>query len=142
MGATDTCLEEALRAGMAGATVAGVSGRLSRRRLALAIAYIENHLHENVRLDDIAAAAGLSMYHFSRAFRNAMGTSPYRYLLRCRVERVLVLMRDDGRSLADIAVAAGFADQSHMSNVFRRLTGVTPHILRNSIREIDPEHPD
>jgi AraC family transcriptional regulator len=135
MGAIESCLEEALRAGMTSSTVSSMSGRLSRRRLARAITYIQDHLHENVRLDDIAAAAGLSVYHFSRAFRTTTGASPYRYLLRCRVEKVRELLGDDGRTLAGIAVDAGFADQSHMCNVFKRLTGTTPKGFRDALNE-------
>lgn len=133
MGAIESRLERALRAGVATAPASTSSGRLSWRRLDRALAYMHAHLHERVRLDDIAYAAGLSAYHFSRAFRKTTGVPPYRYLLNCRVERVRELLRIGDRTLADIAADTGFADQSHMCNVFRRLNGTTPGGFRDAM---------
>ena len=56
---------------------------------------------------------------------------PYRCLLHCRVTKVRELLSIGDRPLAEIAAAAGFADQSHMTNVFKRLTGTTPLAFRN-----------
>lgn len=107
---------------------------LSQRRLLGAIAYMRTHMAEDIDLRAIASAANLSVYHFARAFRNTTGITPYRYLMDCRVDRVRELLPIDDMSLAEIAVRAGFADQSHMSNVFKRLTGETPLGYRNKLR--------
>jgi AraC family transcriptional regulator len=111
---------------------------LSQRRLFDALAFMRKHLAEDIRLAQIAAAANLSVHHFSRSFRNTTGIPPYRYLLDCRVDKVKALLPDDGIPLADIAARAGFADQAHMGNVFKRLTGLTPlQYRRRSLRQLD-----
>ena len=104
---------------------------LSQRRLLGAIAYMRAHIAEDIALHDISRAANLSVYHFARAFRNATGITPYRYLLDCRIDQVRELLADDGMPLSEIAACTGFADQSHMSNVFKRLTGETPAKCRH-----------
>jgi len=95
-----------------------------------------DHIHANLaapmRLEDIAAAARMSIYHFSRTFRKTTGIGPHRYLVQARVERVKDLLHSGSRSLAEIADAAGFSDQSHMSRVFRKFTGMTPKAYRAS----------
>jgi AraC family transcriptional regulator len=115
----------------AGTRVASVP-RFPRRAVRRAIEYIHANLAEEVRLADIARAAGLSTFHFARVFRNATGVTPYRYFLQARVERVKSFLLESEDSLAAIAAEAGFSDQSHMSNVFRRLTGMTPGAFRNT----------
>jgi AraC family transcriptional regulator len=62
------------------------------------------------------------------------GLAPHRYLLQVRVAHVKALLRDSDRDLALIAMDAGFFDQSHMTRVFRRLTGVTPGVFRAADR--------
>ena len=95
-----------------------------------------DHIHVNLaapmRLGEIAGAARMSVYHFSRTFRKATGIGPHRYLVQARIERVKDLLHSGSRSLAEIADAAGFSDQSHMSRVFRRFTGMTPKAYRAS----------
>ncbi|MBI3529131.1 MAG: helix-turn-helix transcriptional regulator [Betaproteobacteria bacterium] len=109
-----------------------VMGQLSRRRLSRAMEYIHANLAEGVRTEDVASAAGLSAFHFARAFKRTTGMTPYRFLVMARVERVKKLLRKSETCLAEIAVEAGFVDQSHMTNVFRRSTGMTPHAFRNA----------
>ncbi|MGO4287978.1 helix-turn-helix domain-containing protein, partial [Bosea sp. TAB14] len=69
---------------------------------------------------------GLSPGYFSRAFRNTTGFSPHQWLIRKRIERARDILRCGRLELADIAVACGFADQSHFTNVFAKLEGVSP----------------
>lgn len=70
------------------------TGRLSGRRLQRAIEYIRLHLSENVRLDNVAAAAGLSSFHFARMFKKTTGLTPHRYLMKARVKRAESLLRE------------------------------------------------
>ncbi len=88
--------------------------------------YIESHLDEKIRLDSLAAMAGLSTYHFARAFHRSVGIPPHSYLLRRRVERVKQMVRDTQLPLSQIALATGFSDQSHLARHFRRQTGMSP----------------
>jgi len=99
---------------------------LSPERWARVRDYIEAHLDDRLTLADLAAVACLSPYHFSRSFKLAVGVGPQRYITRRRLERAKTLMRRTNRSLAWIAQEAGFTDQSHLTAIFRRETGVTP----------------
>jgi AraC family transcriptional regulator len=107
------------------------TGHLSGRRLRRALDYIQAHLTDDLRLEDIAAAANLSASHFARKFKLTTGLTPHRYLMKTRVERVKELLLQHHKTLTEIASEAGFSDQSHMSNVFRRFTGSTPREFRD-----------
>ena len=99
---------------------------LTHERLQRAIEYIEANLHRVIRLDEIAAAAALSPYHFTRAFGDAVGVTPVRYVWRRRVERAKALLRTRELPLAMVALECGFSGQSHFTTVFKRETGRTP----------------
>jgi transcriptional regulator GlxA family with amidase domain len=109
------------------------TARLPPRAVRRAIEYMQANLAESVRLEDIAGAAGQSVFHFSRTFRHATGLAPHRYLIEARIVRVKTLLLESGQSLAAIAEEAGFSDQSHMSKVFRRLAGTTPKQFRDGV---------
>ena len=108
------------------------------RAVRRAIEFIRANLAGDIRLADVAAAAGQSLFHFSRTFRAATGLTPHRYLTLARVEKVRELLRDSEHSLAAIADEAGFSDQSHMSKVFKYWTGSTPKQFRNLCGETSP----
>ena len=107
-------------------------GRLSGRRLQRALGFIGLHLSESIRLDDVAAAAGLSAFHFARLFKNTTGLTPHRYLMNARVEKAKELLRERNKSLTEIATECGFFDQSHMGKVFQRIVGMSPVVFRDS----------
>jgi AraC family transcriptional regulator len=92
--------------------------------------YMHAHLTESVRIEDVAAAAGLSPFHFARLFRSTTGITPHRYLMLARVERAKAMLLQCDRTMTEIATEAGFSDQSHMSKVFRRLMGCSPTRFR------------
>jgi transcriptional regulator of acetoin/glycerol metabolism len=97
--------------------------------------YVENHLNGDVSLGTLARVAGLSDSHFARAFRQAEGVTPHTYVLQRRVARARKMMVESDLSLAEIALAAGFADQSHLARRFRQQTGLTPDRFRKLHRE-------
>jgi transcriptional regulator of acetoin/glycerol metabolism len=92
--------------------------------------HVEAHLSQSVDLAQMAAVAGLSVFHFAREFRRATGVTPHDYVTRRRVERAQELLAHSGLHLSDIAVAVGFFDQSHMARHFRRILGTTPREFR------------
>jgi len=102
------------------------SNGLSRERLKRVREYIEAHLDNRMTLTDLAGVACLSSYHFSRAFKQAIGVGPQHYVMQRRLERPKSLMRRTNEPLAEIARRVGFAVQSHLTSIFRRETGVTP----------------
>jgi AraC family transcriptional regulator len=105
---------------------------LSLVKLRRVIEFIEQRLTEPVSLGDMAAVAGLSAWHFARAFKLATGSSPHSFLLRRRLVKADTLLRLPGIAVAEVAVKSGFCDQSHLSMHFRRATGMTPARWRNS----------
>ncbi len=107
-----------------------VARALSPRRLRRVLCLIEARLADNLSLADLAAEAGLSPHHFTRAFRAATGLPPYRYLMRERIARARLLIVTTELSLAQIAFDCGFSSQAHFTTAFTRLTGTTPGRLR------------
>jgi AraC family transcriptional regulator len=83
-------------------------------------------------LHEIADACGLSVSHFSRAFRRSTGLAPHAWLLQSRVEAAKALLRKRDASLSTIAHSCGFADQSHLSRVFTRRVGLSPGAWRKT----------
>jgi AraC family transcriptional regulator len=88
--------------------------------------YIEAHLDDDLSLTVLADIACLSPCHFSRSFKQATGIGPQRYVMKQRLERAKRLLRCTHQSVVWIAQEAGFADQSHLTQIFRREIGVTP----------------
>ncbi len=98
---------------------------LDDRRLARAAEHVEAHLAAPLTLAEMAAVACLSPWHFNRAFRAATGLPPHRYVTARRVARAKTLLRGPV-PLTEVAVACGFASQSHFGEVFKAHTGATP----------------
>lgn len=119
-----------LRAHAISATLRTHRGGLSRPLLRRVIEYIDAHLDQDLGLRSLAAVSGLSEDHFARAFRESTGMPPHRYLLQQRLARARELLETSDMPIAEIAQALGFADQSHLTNLFRRDTGMTPGQLR------------
>jgi AraC family transcriptional regulator len=109
------------------------SNRLSRERLQRVCDYIEAHLDDRLTLADLAGVACLSPYHFSRSFKQAVGVGPQRYVMQRRIERAKTLVRRTRQPLAAIALEVGFTDQSHLTSLFRRETGMTPGRFRAAL---------
>jgi AraC-like DNA-binding protein len=109
-------------------------GGLPPRALQRVQQYIDAHLHESISVQTLADTAGLSMYHFARAFKRSEGLSPHDYLVQRRVHYTQKLLAESEMSLAEIALAAGFSDQSHFARRFREHVGVTPSRYRWSTR--------
>ena len=107
-------------------------GSAPARRLARVLDFVEHHLDETVRLEAMADAAGLSIYHFSRVFQREMGVSPQAHVRARRVARARRLLEATELPLAEIAYACGFAHQSHFTAVFRHGTGATPGAYREA----------
>jgi AraC family transcriptional regulator len=107
----------------------GRSG-LSRNALGRAVGYIEENLSEDLTLADIAEAARVSPYHFSRLFKVSAGLSPHQYVIHRRVESAKNLLSKTNLPIAEVAQRVGFADQAHLTNQFKRLVGVTPGAFR------------
>lgn len=118
--------------GGAPATNGGLRG-LSRPQLRRLDAFMREHLGEEISLKTLASVAGLSPFHFVRVFKQATGLTPHRYLLERRLERARELLLCRSRALAEVAIEAGFCDQSHLTLQFKRAYGVTPGEFRRRL---------
>jgi AraC family transcriptional regulator len=108
---------------------------LSGRRLKQVLSFIEDQLAEDLSLEQIAAVAGVSASHLATLFRISMGVPVHKYIIERRVERAKTLLLQNGRSMAEIALAAGFAHQSHMARHMRRVLGMPPRAIQRLLTE-------
>jgi AraC family transcriptional regulator len=107
-------------------SVSPFRGGLSLQQMRRATAFLEAHLDGNISLQQIADVCGLSVSHFARAFKTSFRRPPYRWLIERRVDMARSLLRDSNLPLTDIATQCGFADQSALIRVFKRIHGLTP----------------
>jgi sigma-54 dependent transcriptional regulator, acetoin dehydrogenase operon transcriptional activator AcoR len=114
-------------------TVPSMESGLPRYKLRRVMAYVDARLGGPISLDDLANVAGVSRFHFHRQFRKTVGLTPRDYVLRARIERAKGLLTESDLTVGEVSGAVGFADQSHFSNIFRRLTAMTPRGFRNSM---------
>jgi AraC-like DNA-binding protein len=94
--------------------------------------YVESHLDQTIEVESLAAAAGLSTYHFARAFKQSEATTPHGFVLERRIAKAQELLRRRDLTLSEIAIATGFADQSHFTRRFREVVGMAPGQFRKS----------
>ena len=107
-----------------------VRGGLTHTKLERVIAHIEDNLASKLSLPSIAEIAGISVSHLKTLFRNSTGVPVYEYVLRRRVERAQLLLRNHRLSISEIALATGFAHQSHLARHMHRILGHTPSAVR------------
>jgi AraC-like DNA-binding protein/PAS domain-containing protein len=105
-------------------------GGLSPARTHRICEYIHSNLDQNISLEALAEMAGLSTYHFARAFKQTVGMPPHGYVLQRRIEHAQQMLRNTDLPMSEIALSAGFSDQSHLARHFRRITGMSPSVVR------------
>jgi AraC-like DNA-binding protein len=107
----------------------------ARRKAVVEIArdYLEAHFAERVHLSALAGVCGVSPFHLIRVFRRAIGVPPHAYLKQLRVARAMVMLHD-GESVASIAYACGFSDQSHLTRAFKSTYGFPPGAYQRALR--------
>jgi len=93
---------------------------------------VRARLGQELRLADLAQVAGLSEYHFCRAFKQTTGVAPFEFVARVRVEEAKRRLRETDASVLDIALGVGYQSASHFAQLFRRQAGVTPTAYRRS----------
>jgi AraC-like DNA-binding protein len=96
--------------------------------------YIDVHLEKDLSVDQLASHLGISTSCFARSFRKSVGLAPHAYVMRRRLLRAQELLASTEVPLADVALAAGFADQSHFCRRFHEMTGVPPRTFRLQYR--------
>jgi AraC family transcriptional regulator len=104
--------------------------RLAPRQVRAVRRYVEDHLHASVTLAHLANVAGLSSFHFLRAFKQSLGVTPMQYVLDLRIEHAKALLKSHGLTVAEVGIRVGFDHAAHFTRAFRRAVGVTPSSFR------------
>lgn len=115
-----------------------VAGGLPASRLRRVTQYIDENLHDQLRLVELGALVHMSPYHFGRLFKRSTGVSPHRFLVQRRIDRARALLVADTTPIVEIARAVGFCSASHFTTTFRRVTGTTPSVYRRTGGQIAP----
>lgn len=102
------------------------------RRLRRAIEFINDNYSRDLSLEEIAEAAYLSEYHFSRLFKQITGSSPHAYLASVRLDRARNVLLETALSISQVAATVGYQSQSHFTRVFKAATGLTPRAYRDA----------
>ncbi|HEX8776062.1 MAG TPA: helix-turn-helix domain-containing protein [Pyrinomonadaceae bacterium] len=103
------------------------------RRIRRAVELMHAHMDRELPLEEIAAAAYLSPFHFARLFKKLTGASPHAYLATLRVERARALLAQTDLSVAEVSARVGYASSSHFTKAFRQATGLTPSAFRAAL---------
>jgi AraC-like DNA-binding protein len=112
--------------------IAAAPAAREARRVVEAIRLVASDAARPVGLQDLAASAGMSKYHFLRVFRRLAGMTPYQYLLSARMRRAALDLASSRRPVLDIALDSGFGDLSTFNRRFRAAFGATPTQYRAS----------
>jgi AraC family transcriptional regulator len=99
---------------------------LARPVLTRVLDYVRANLGRDLSITELAAVANMSPHHFSLRFKRSVGVAPHQWVVRARVREAERLLRARSMSVAEVALALGFASQTHFTDVFHRVTGTTP----------------
>lgn len=127
-----TAALEMVRLGAQNPRKASGSGKLGQTQCRLLLDYVEENLATDIGLDELAAIAGLTRFHFSRAFKATFGEPPYQFVICKRVERAKAMLSQTRLPVADVATACGFGSASQLGRSFRDIVGQTPLAFRRS----------
>ena len=105
---------------------------LTRRQLTQVTEFMHNNLSRSIRLSELASLTGLSASQFGRAFKVSTGTTPHKWHLAARIEYTKLMLADRSKRLVDIALEAGFSEQSHFTRAFTAANGLPPNAWRHS----------
>jgi AraC family transcriptional regulator len=109
-------------------------GGMSGQKLQVVLSFIDGNYDRDLSLAELASAAGMSTFHFSREFKRATGKAPHQYLMKVRIDRAKMLLAQSEMPLIEVSLRSGFSHQSHFTRLFRRLTGTTPQAYRVSFQ--------
>jgi len=107
-----------------------VQAGLPPSKLQKILDYIQTHLNQELSLSRLSNEIGITPYYFARLFKQSTGTSVHQYVIQQRVERAKQLLHQSELSIAEVSIACGFANPSHLAMHFKRIVGVSPKKFR------------
>lgn len=105
---------------------------LTKRQLTQVTEFMHDNLSRSIRLSELASLSGLSASQFGRAFKVSTGMPPHKWHLAVRIEYAKRMLAEREHSLVDIALEAGFSEQSHFTRAFTAANGISPHAWRRT----------
>ncbi len=105
--------------------------RNHRERIIRAVVFIQEHLNDNIGLDELAQRNGISPFHFHRLFRALVGEPPHSYIRRLRLERAAVTLKQTTQAVTHVAFDAGFQTHEAFSRAFKTMFGIAPRVFRD-----------
>ncbi|MGB3535630.1 MAG: AraC family transcriptional regulator [Microcoleaceae cyanobacterium] len=116
--------------------IAVYKGGLSDRQILQITDYINHHLSDSLKIQDLAAYLGISKFHFSRLFKKSTGISPHQYVMQQRIELAKQLLAKENLSILNIALECGFNSHAHLGKYFCTSTGMSPKAYRQTKAKI------
>ena len=113
--------------------VENVNGFTSKE-IEKAFYYIDKNMSERVKIENLAEEFGISKFNFIRRFKSSTNVTPHQFIIRKKLERSKNLLKEGSLSLTDITYMLNFSDQSHFSNSFKKMYGMTPREFRMTIQ--------
>ncbi len=109
------------------------TGGLPKSKLKQAIAYIHDHLDQNLTLASLSSAVHMSPHYFASLFKQSTKLTPHQYVTKCRIDKAKQLLARHDLTLVEICHSVGFQNQSHFTRVFRQYTTTTPKAYRDAM---------
>ena len=110
------------------------STTLNKYKLNIVYDYVESHIDSAISLEKLASLVNLSQFHFCKSFKSATGTTPHKFVIKCRIKKAKDLLERTDKNITDIALAVGLSSHSHLSSSFRQIEGVSPSDYRKRTR--------
>jgi AraC family transcriptional regulator len=110
-----------------------VPSSFSRAQSNRIVDFINDNLAEDISLESLSSLTSYSNYHFAHMFKQTFGIGPNQYLIRHRIEKAKQLLKHSDMKIGLIALEVGYESQSHFTNLFRRIVGVTPKTYRDQV---------
>jgi AraC family transcriptional regulator len=108
-------------------------GGLTPYRMRRVTEFIQEHIEEDITLNELARNVGLSPSHFCNLFHKTSGKTPHQFILHCRIQHAKALLAKQSNSILDVALASGFRTHQHFSRIFRRHVGIPPSAYRGQL---------
>lgn len=108
-------------------------GGLTPYRMRRVTEFIQEHIEEDITLNELAQNVGLSPSHFCNLFHKTSGKTPHQFVLHCRIQHAKALLAKQSNSILDVALASGFRTHQHFSRIFRRHVGIPPSTYRGQL---------